>query len=72
MVGNYLRNAAGKNSVSLWLLAEGLTLISLSLHACLLLVVSNVKSDSPGRALDRMLRALLHAAGGQQEQSLWC
>lgn len=60
MVGNYLWNAAEKNSLSLWLAAEGLTLIILSLHACLLLVVSNVKPDSPCRALDRTLKGHYH------------
>lgn len=62
MVGDYLWNAAEKNSLSLWLVAEGFTLIilSLSLHACLLLAVSNVKSASPCRALDRMVKGYYH------------
>lgn len=56
MVGSNLWNAAGKNLLSLWLVAEGFPLIILSLCACLLLVPSHVKSDSPCRALDRMLK----------------
>jgi hypothetical protein len=61
MVGNYVWNVAEKNSLSHWLAAEGLTLITLSLHACLLLAVSNVKSAIPCRALDRTLKGHYHS-----------
>ena len=36
MVGNYLWNVAEKNSLGLWLVAEGLTLITLSARLSLL------------------------------------
>lgn len=71
MVGNYLWNVAEKNSWSLWLVAEGLTLITLS--ACLSprsSVQCQVRQSMQGPWLN-LKRALPHTAGGQQEQSPW-
>ena len=62
---------AEKNSLSLWLVAEGFTLITLS--ACMSPLTSvqcQVRRSMQG-PLENSKRALPHEAGGQQEQSLW-